>query len=199
MRVTVRELRALPLIANDIYVRYAWQGYTDGIHYYVVPAAIVGATKLLPARCYQEERAAFRKQAPRFPASQRAAAMAYAQQRFNPAAAAGVSLVTVGGGVRSDSNQQVWMLAELHSNPAFGSAGGGGTDTSTTIARLVPDDVASVTATYPAQTYPGRVARTLAVTKRPLRNLVIFHLPGASVTPRLTFRSRTGKVIGQTR
>ena len=42
------------------------------------------------------------------------------------------------------------------------------------------------------------VARTFSVTKRAVRNLVIFHLAGAWDPPRLTFRSRTGAVIAQT-
>src|SRR6202035_4763244 len=60
-RVTVKELRALDMDANDIYQRYAWQGHADGIHYYVVPAAVVGATRAVSAHCYREELAAFRK------------------------------------------------------------------------------------------------------------------------------------------
>ncbi len=196
LRVTVRKLRALNIDADGIYARYAWQGHADGIHYYVVPAAVVGARQAVPARCYQEQLAAFRKQARRFPSSQRAAAMAYAQQRLNPKAAAGVSVVTAGFGVEGASNDQAWRLAELKSNPGIG-AGGGGSNTSTTTSVLVADQVASVTATYPASSHPGRVARTFSVTKRPVRNLVIFHLTGAWDPPRLTFRSKTGAVIPQ--
>ncbi len=198
LRVTVRELRALHVDANGIYVRYAWQGYTDGIHYYVVPAEVVGTTKTVPARCYREELATFREQARHFPAGQRAAAIAYAQQRFNPRAEAGVSVVTVGGGVQGGTNMQAWMLAEFRTNPALGG-GGAGTSSSTVTTRLVTDQVGSVTATYPAQSYPGRVPRTFSVTKRPVRNLVVFHLAGAWDPPQLTFRSRTGAVIAQTR
>lgn len=197
LRVTVRELRALHIDANGIYARYAWQGHTDGVHTYVVPAAVVGTTRTLPARCYREELAAFRREARHFPASQRAAAIAYAQQRFNPEAEAGVSVVTAGWGTRGESNDQTWMLAQLKTEPAFGS-GGGGTNSSTTTSLLVTDEVASITATYHAQSYPGRVPRTFSVTKRPVRNLVIFHLSGAWDPPQLTFRSRTGAVIART-
>jgi hypothetical protein len=196
LRVTVGELRALHIDANGIFARYAWQGRTDGVHYYVVPAAVVGTTRTLPARCYREELAAFRREARHFPAGQRAAAIAYAQQRFNPEAEAGVSVVTAGWGTRTESNHQTWMLAQLKTEPAFGSAGGG-TNSSTTTSLLVTDEVASVTATYHAQSHPGRVPRTFSVTKRPVRNLVIFHLSGAWDPPQITFRSRTGAVIAR--
>jgi hypothetical protein len=196
-RVTVRELRALHIDANGIYARYAWQGHTEGVHYYVVPAALVGTTKTVPARCYREELAAFRREARHFPASQQAAAITYAAQRFNRRASAGVSVVTAGWGTRGASNHQTWMLAQLKTDPAFG-AGGGGTNSSTTTSLLVTDEVASVTATYHAQSYPGRVPRTFSVTDRPVRNLVIFHLSGAWDPPQLTFRSRTGAVIART-
>lgn len=198
VRVTVRELRALHIDANGIYARYAWQGRTEGVHYYVVPAAVVGTTTTLPARCYREELAAFRREARHFPASQRAAAIGYAQQRFNPEAEAGVSVVTSGWGVSGESNHDTWRLAQLNTDPASGS-GGGGTNSSTTTSVLVTDEVALVTATYYAQSYPGRVPRTFSVTKRPVRNFVIFHLSGAWDPPQLTIRSRTGEVIARTR
>ena len=196
-RVTIRELRALHADANGIYARYAWQGHTEGVHYYVVPAAVVGATRTLPPRCRREQLAAFRREALHFPASQRAAAMTYAEQRFNRGSEAGVSVVFVGGGIRGESNDQIWMLAKLKTDPAFGG-GGGGSNSSTTTSLLVTDEVASVTATYHAQSYPGRVPRTFSVTKWPVRNLVIFHLSGAWDPPQLTFRSRTGAVIAST-
>jgi hypothetical protein len=197
-RLTIKQLRSLQIDASGIYARYAWQGRIDGVHYYVVPAAVVGTTKTLPARCYREDLAAFRREARRFPASQRAAAIAYAQQRFNPKAEAGVAVMTAGWGSHGGSFHQVWRLAELNADPGAAS-GGGGTNSSTTTTLLVTDEVASVTATYHAQSYPGRVPRTFSVTKRPVRNLVIFHLSGAWDPPQLTFRSRTGAVIGSTR
>jgi hypothetical protein len=167
LRVTVPELRALNIDANGIYVRYAWQGYADGVHYYLVPAAIVGATKTPPARCYQEELAAFRTAARRFPASRRPAAIAYAQRVLRPESEAGVAIVTVGWGTRGES------FPQLNGGPVFDS-GGEGSDSSTTTHALVTDAVASVTATYCAQSYPGRVPRTFSVTKLPVRNFVIF-------------------------
>jgi hypothetical protein len=196
--VTVKELRALHVNANGIYARYAWQGQAQGIHSCVVPAAVVGTTKTVQARCYREQLAAFRTEARSFPASQRAPAIAYAQQRLHPGADAGVSVVTKGAGIDGESSMAVWMLAQLTADPAFGS-GGGGSNTSTTTTLLVTDQIGSVTATYTAQSYPGRVPKTFSVTKRPIRNLVIFHLAGAWDPPQLTFRSPTGAVIGQTR
>jgi hypothetical protein len=132
--------------------------------------------------------------AQRFPAGQRAAAIAYAQQQFNHEAGAGVAVITSGQGSSGGSFIQVRRLAELNADPAIAS-GGGGTNTSTTTTLLVTREVASVTATYPAQSYPGRVSRTFSVTRRPVRNLVIFHLSGAWDPPQLTFRSSTGTVI----
>jgi len=190
LRVTVPELRALDIDANGIYVRYAWQGDTDGVHYYLVPAAIVGATKTPPARCYQEELAAFRTAARQFPPSQRPAAIAYAQRVLRPESEAGVAIVTVGWGARGES------FPQISAGPVTDS-GGGGSDSSTTTHVLVSDEVASVTATYRAQSHPGRVARTFSVTKQPFRNFVIFHLSGAWDPPQLTFRSRTGAVIAR--
>jgi hypothetical protein len=195
LRVTVPELRALDLDANGIYARYAWQGHADGVHYYLVPAAIVGATKTPPARCYREMVAVFRTEARSFPASQRAAAIAYAQQ-LRPEPEAGVSVVTAGWGSRGESSDPVWRLAQHNTNPVI-DAGSGGDNNSTTTPLLVTDEVASVTATYRAQSYPGRVPTTFSVTKRPVRNFVIFHLSGAWDPPQLIFRSRTGAVIAR--
>jgi len=197
VRVTDRELRALHIEANEIYARYAWQGRTDGVHYYVVPAGVVGTSAMLPGRCYREELAAFRREARQFPASQRAAAITYARQRFSPEAATGVAVLTAGRRTSGGSFLQAWRLAQLNTEPAFG-AGGGGNNSSTTTTLLVTDQVASVTATYPAQSYPGRVPSTFSVTKRPVRNLIIFHLSGAWDPPQLTFRSTTGAVIART-
>jgi hypothetical protein len=195
LRVTIRELRALDVDANGIYVRYAWQAHTDRIHYYVVPAAVVGATKTVPVRCYREELAAFGTQARRFPVGQRVEAIAYAQRLLSSFAVGGVALVTVGWGGHGATYYQAWMLARLRTLPDFGS-GSRGNNQSTTTALLITGPVATVTATYPAQSYPGRVPRTFSVTKRPVRNLVIFHLAGAWDPPRLTFRSSSGAVIG---
>jgi hypothetical protein len=197
VRVTIRELRALHIEATGIYARYAWQGRADGVHYYVVPAAVVGTSTTLPARCYREEIAAFRTEAGHFPANQRVAAITYARQRFSPEAATGVAVLTVGRRTSGGSFYQAWRLAQLNTEPAIGAGGGGGNN-STTTTLLVTNQVASVTATYPAQTYPGRVPRTFSVTKRPARNLIIFHLSGAWDPPQLTFRSRRGAVIAHT-
>ncbi len=162
----------------------------------MVPAAVVGTTETLPARCYREALAAFRAETRHFPASQRAAAISYAQGRFNPQANAGVSVVTAGWGDRGEINQPVWMLASLNTYPVVG-AGGGGNNGSTTTTLLVPGDVSTVTATCHTQSYPGRVPRTFSISKRPVRNLVIFHLSGAWNPPQLTYRSNTGAVIAR--
>jgi hypothetical protein len=196
-KVTVKELRALNIDANGVYARYAWQGHADGVRYYIVPAQTVGTTQQLPARCYRHAVATFRREAQRFPADQRAAAIAYAEQQFNPLAAAGVATITIGHGTEGDSNCRSPQLAQLKTQPAT-CTGGGGNDHSTTTTVLVPKNVASITATYPASSYPGHVAKTFSVTKRPVRNFVLFHLAGAWDPPQLTFRSRTGVVLQRT-
>lgn len=195
-RVTARDLRGRAPLANGIYLRYAWQGHADGIHFYVLPAAHVGGATG-PARCAREEVAIFTAAAQRFPAAQRAAAIAYARKLLDPAEQAGVSLITIGHGIRGGDSYPAWRLAQLATNPALGT-GSGGDDHSTDTTLLVPDQVASVTATYPTQTYPGRVPKMTSVTKRPVRNLIVFHFSGAWDPPRLTYRSQTGAIIAQT-
>lgn len=197
-RITTTELRALGIAANGIYARYAVQGVMDGIRYYVVPAAVVGSTQATPSRCERATLAAFERQARHFPASQRAAAIQYARQRLTSGAEAGVAIRTVGPGGSTGSYFPIWQLAELAASPTTGG-GSGGTNTSTVTSLLVTDRVASVTATYPAQSYPGRVPKTVSITKHPVHNIVIFRFTGAWDPPRLTFRSSTGAIIAQTR
>jgi hypothetical protein len=61
---------------------------------------------------------------------------------------------------------------------------------------IVPDRVATVTAHYSPQTYPGRVPRPLTVTERAAQNLVIFSLHGAWDPPNsLIYRSATGSIL----
>jgi hypothetical protein len=63
-------------------------------------------------------------------------------------------------------------------------------------ARIVADRVATVTAHYNPQTYPGRVPRPLTVTQPAVDNLVIFALRGAWDPPNsLIYRSATGSVL----
>ena len=197
-RMTVKELQALGIAANGIYARYAWQGMTDGIRYYVVPAAVVGLTQATPAHCDREMLGAFEQEARRFPASQRAAAIQYARRLFTPAAEAGVAIRTVGAGGSTGSYFPIWRLAMLVASPDAGG-GSGGNNNSTVTSLLVTDRVASITATYPAQSYPGRVPKTISITKRPVHNIVIFRFTGAWDPPQLTFRSSTGAIIARTR
>lgn len=50
-RVSALRLRQLDIDAQGIYIRYARNGVTDGITYYMIPAANVGEDPM-PARCY---------------------------------------------------------------------------------------------------------------------------------------------------
>jgi hypothetical protein len=73
--------------------------------------------------------------------------------------------------------------------------GSSGNNSNTVTALIVPDRVATITAHYSPQTYPGRVPRALTVTQHASHNIVIFHLQGAWDPPTLTIRSANGTVL----
>jgi hypothetical protein len=192
--VSAARLRRLHLDAQGIYIHYARQGVTDGITYYMVPAASVGGNPL-PDRCYAEQLTAFEGQAARLPAAQRPRAIAWERQlikqRRGPTP--GIAVITVGGGSISG---QYLTLDELRTDPW--RAGGGGSNHITKTALVLPDSVASVTAHYAAQSYPGRVPRPVTITRRVTDNLAIFVFRGAWDPPALTYSSATGAVLWST-
>lgn len=63
----------------------------------------------------------------------------------------------------------------------------------------MPGRVATVTAHYSPQTYPGRVPHPLAVTEHPVDNVVIVFLRGAWDPPSSPiYRSATGSLLWST-
>jgi hypothetical protein len=198
--VTAAQLRRLQtghlgvfIHAQGIYIRYARQGAVDGIHYYLVPAAHIDPNQL-PARCFAEQSVAFAQLALALPAGQRRAAVDFEQARLRAAQGPqppGVVLITRGDGGAGTSELPVTSLRQQ----PYGEAGSSGSDTVTQTVLLLPNDVATVTARYPEQTRPGRVAKPITVTRTVRNNLVLLIFRGAWDPPSLTYRSRTGKVL----
>ena len=192
-RVSPAVLRASlqqnPLNAQGIYIRYARRGYAEGLAYYLVPAAHLGIGRV-PARCYLQEAAAFKAQIAHLPAAARRSALRWERQQISIDEAGGppgVELVTEGFGGYGRN----YTVDELRTDP-YASGGGGGNDTVTETALVVPNNVASVTARYSPQKAPGRVAHPVAVPRRAVNNLVIFVYRGAWDPPALTYRSSSG-------
>lgn len=186
-------LRGDLLDAQGIYIRYARRGYAAGLAYYLIPVAHLGFGHV-PPRCYVEELAAFKDRTAPLPISARDSALKWERQMVRTDQAGGppgIALITVGfGGV----SQRNYTIAELHNNP-YGGGGGGGNDTVTKTALVVPNNVASVTAHYSAQSGPGRVTRPVTVTRPAVNNLVIFVYRGAWDPPELTYRSSSGAAL----
>jgi hypothetical protein len=194
-RVSATQLRGLHVDVQGIYVRYARQGVTDGITYYMIPATSVGGMPM-PANCYSKQLTAFEHHVAALPAPQRTRAIIWERKliRENKGPRDGVVLVTAGGG---SIGAEYLTVARLRADPWSG-AGGGGSNHITKTALLVPDSVASVTARYAAQTYPGRVPRPIEVTRRVSDNVAIFVFRGAWDPPSLTYRSTAGTVLSST-
>jgi hypothetical protein len=72
--------------------------------------------------------------------------------------------------------------------------GSDGTNHVTVTPLIAPNNVASVTAHYTAQTRPSRIARPFGTEQRPSGNVVFFVLRGAWDPPSLTFRFESGAV-----
>ncbi len=194
-RVSAKEIRRLNLDEQGVYVRYARQGVVDGVHYYMVPAAHLEPNELKP-RCFAERLSDFKRLAAALPVAQRTRAVAFERARLHEQQASqppGVVLVDVGGGSKGEAFRPVDVLRR---DPWRG--GGDGNDTITKTLLLVPNDAATVTARYAAQSYPGRVAEPVTVTKHVHDNFVMFVLRGAWDPPSLTYRSATGKVLWAT-
>lgn len=188
--------------ARGVYLRYVYRGQRDGITYYLIPAANVNQVRPVPDRCYREQRDAFRSLAAQRLAGERAALTRYEvralqEERTIAQHPAGVCLATAGPG-GSGTGPCVNAVSLRQFTGRLGVANDGN-DHATVTALIVPDRVATVTAHYAPQTYPGRVPRPLTVTKRPVQNLVIFALRGAWDPPNsLTYRSATGAVLWST-
>jgi hypothetical protein len=193
-RVSAAQLRALQLDAQGFYVRYSREGVTDGITYYLIPAANVGGLPL-PGSCSAKQLAAFERRIAELSPQARARAISWERQviKEREGPRPGIVLVTAGAGGRGAS----YLTVDRLRHP-FHDEGGDGSNSITKTALLVPDSVASVTARYAAQTYPGRVVHPVEVTRRVTDNLAIFVFRGAWDPPSLTYRSATGAVLSST-
>jgi hypothetical protein len=160
----------------------------------MIPATSVGGVQM-PARCYAKQLTAFERHVTALPPPQRTGAITWERKliRQNKRPRDGVVLVTAGGG---SIGAEYLTVARLRADPWNGA--GGGSNHITKTALLVPDSVASVTARYAAQTYPGRVTRPVEITRRVIDNLAIFVFRGAWDPPSLTYRSTAGTVLSST-
>jgi hypothetical protein len=189
----------LDQFARGIYLRYVRHGQRNGITYYFIPAANVNQIRPVSDHCYREQLDAFRQLAAQRPANERASLTRYETRSLQEERAiaehpAGVCLATTGaGGSGTGPCVNAVSVRQLNSNTGGGSYGN---DHATVTALIVPDRVATVTAHYSPQNYPGRVRRPLTVTERAVQNLVIFALQGAWDPPSsLIYRSATGSVL----
>lgn len=187
--------------AHGIYLRYARKGQRKGITYYLIPAADVNQTRPIPDRCYHETLTVFRRLAAQRPTDQQSALTSYEtsslhRQQTLARHPAGICLATTGpGGSGAGPCVNAVSLQQHQYQTSFGP-GGYGNDHETITPLLVPDNVATVTAHYSAQTYPGRVAHPLTITERAKDNLVIMRLHGAWDPPSsLTYRSASGHTL----
>jgi hypothetical protein len=198
-RVSRQQLRHLTgaRIARGIYIRYARRGQSSGITYYLIPAANVNQDHAVPARCYREQLAAFRHGTARLPAAQRAAAISYETKSLQTTQElarhpAGVCLLYAGGG--GSGSAGCTTVASLRLLTGTG-AGSEGNDTATITPVIAPNRVATITAHYGSQRYPGQVPHPVTVTHQVSGNVVIFYLHGAWDPPSLTYRSADGTVL----
>ncbi len=189
-RVSAARLRQLHVDARGIYARYARQGVRDGVSYAMIPATGVGGAGV-PARCYTEQLAAFEHQ---LPVPQRPRALAWERSLINHSERPtdGIVLVSSGGGSGTSTSYLPIALLRDHSWSYTRSVG---TNRLTETELLVPDTVTTITASYAAQAYPGRVPHAVELTRRVSDNLAILVFRGAWDPPSLTFRSASGSIL----
>lgn len=204
-QVSARALRQLSggeldQFPRGIYLRYVRHGQRNGITYYFIPAANVNEVRAVPDRCYREQLDAFRRLAAKQPARIQGALTRYEgaslqEERTIADHPEGVCLATAGsGGSGIGPCVNAVSLRQFISGRL--GAGSKGTNHVTVTALILPDRVATVTAHYSSQSYPGRVPHPLTVTERAAQNLVIFSLHGAWDPPNsLIYRSATGSVL----
>jgi hypothetical protein len=195
-RMSVATIRHVAVDVQGVYIRYARRGVSGDITYYLIPAAHVGQS-ILPASCYAKQLKAFQSQIRGLPVPERESALVWERRMTRTREAGGlpgVELITTGDG---GTGGQIFTVDELRTDPWVG-AGSGGNNNVTQTALVVPDDVATVTASYSTQTYPGRVTRPLTVTRPAVNNLVAFVYHGAWDPPKLTYRSASGAVLWST-
>jgi hypothetical protein len=194
-RIPLRVLRTFSGY-NGIYARYARKGMIDGVRYSLIPERNLMGVKPLPARCGQESLAAFRKLAKRLLASKRNAAIVWGTQILRSIAAqnedpAGVEFHWSDG--TNDGGSTKWFITRIRSYHNGGDFGGGQPQFTLT-PLLLPNNVASVTADYPAVNQDGHVAHHV-VTQQVKNNFVIFRIRGGWDPPSLTYRAANGAIL----
>jgi hypothetical protein len=182
-----------PIQAQGVFVRYVRRALVkDGVSYYVIPISGVVEPPGSSRRCDAAQVAALRQELPGIPAADRASTVALQKDQL--------------AAFRTQAHEprdQI-CLFEMAQN---GSGGGGcgvtagsikqGSEiqgTGKTYFGLVPDGVASVTLSYPAQN--GKPA--VSVTTRVADNIFAAEIGGASrslLPPAATWRSTGGAVI----
>jgi len=92
-RVSIAQLKRFNFLgglvaAGRVYIRYAWQGRRDGVHYYELPAAALGLwPPPPPARCDREVLTAFRHEVRNLPAAAKREEIAFMVSRQRTQAA----------------------------------------------------------------------------------------------------------------
>ena len=196
-RALLRSPQQLDQFAGGIYLRYVRHGQRNGITYYLIPAANVNQVRPVPDRCYREQLDSFRQLADQRGALIRYEISVLQEKRMIAQNPAGVCLATASP-AGSGTGPCVNAISLRQFNGRLG-VGSDGNDHATVTPLIVPDRVATVTAHYSPQTYPGRVPRPLTVTEHAVQNLVIFYLHGAWDPPSsLIYRSATSSVLWST-
>lgn len=117
-----------------------------------------------------------------------------------------IPMSSVSGGCSREAGVQLIThddQGESHSNLGMSEirryfeTGSGGNNHITVTPLVVPNSVATVTADYPASSYPGHVPHKV-ITQEVRDNLVIFVLRGGWDPPSLTYRSAHGAVLWST-
>jgi hypothetical protein len=189
--------------ARGVYIRYARQGVRDGVTYYLIPAANVTEVYPVPERCYGEQLQAFKTLANRRPASQRAALIAYETRWLKSPAASlnpipGVCLFYAtsphsGGGTECDT---AYSLRRLPGTPTGGFGSGGGASEPTVTPLIVPNNVATISATYQRPSRSGAASSYRYSTTHPADNVAILTSTGDWGSPtKLTYRSADGSIL----
>lgn len=166
------------------------------MRYYLIPMSNVNGVRTPPARCAHERLIAFRNLARRLPGQEGQRAIELGNrivrdQRLRLRSQAGVQFITRYGAGVAHSYLTIARLVSY-------DGGGDGNDHITVTPLVVSGNVATVTANYPASSYPGHVPHRV-ITERVRNNVVIFVLRGGWDPPSLTYRSATGTILWSTR
>ena len=183
--------------AQGIYAQYIRKARSRyGAGYWLVPAANVNDQRPLPERCYQEQRAALRRELPSIPADWRSTALAlqpryleYQKQLTLPDA--GVCLVAINGTGNGDGSSCGYSAGEIESGHTLTSGAPTGVPV---VYGLAPDGVATVTFLYTQHSHK----RTLTVPV--VNNVFILHnprqrLPDDGFPSGLIWRSSSSRIL----